>query len=233
MNRHTWLVSVALLLALCAGLAFAEIGENFEAAGISLWGGGSLVLDLGPFLDATSDYLYWSVTVSPGFDFLLVDKLAFYVNPWLSFSRYEDYDSGYGGIVVDKTLWLGAGAGLTYYLVRDPTADTGLVAAVGGGLGVLVGPGVTDTLDGMDLPSDSLSVSAYLELVARLFWFLNDRLAPYVNLTPRLDYVAYQRDSGGTVLDFAFKERLSLGFSLTFGMSFWIPNKKAALFAKR
>lgn len=233
MDTHKRLVVAALLLVLVAGFGAAEIGENFEAAGISLWGGGSVFFDLGYFLDPDYEDFYWSVTVSPGFDFLVADNLALYVNPWLSFSGDKYYDGTIPGTVVDKTLQFGASGGVMYYVVSDPTASTGMVPGFGGGLGVSIDPDATDTLDGIDLMSDGLDVRAYLQLVGRLYWFLNDRLAPYVALAPRLDYIAYYRSWDGTVWEGEFADRLTLEVSLTFGMSFWIPNKKAVLFAKR
>jgi hypothetical protein len=233
MNRHACFVAVALLVALGAGPAFAQIGENFEPAGISLWGGGSLYFNVGYFLDPDFEDFYWSFEVSPGFDLLFVKNLSFYVNPWVSFASDKYYDSGIPGTVVDKTLQFGLSGGLTYYLVRDPQASVGLVPAVGGGVGVWLDPDATDTLDGMDLTSDGLEVGAYLELVGRVYWFLNERLAPYVGVTPRAYYEIYYRDWDGTVWDGPFRERLMLDVSVAFGVSYWIPNKQAALFARR
>jgi opacity protein-like surface antigen len=208
---------VAILLAASAALVSADIGENFERAGIALWGGGSFYIDFGRVLDSASKYSYWEVTLDPGVDVYAINNLSFYLNPFLGYSSEVDYAGN-----TDRNMNFGANLGLRYYFVRDPNAQRGMVPTLGADLGLKAYPGIDD---------ESLLLWGSLRVPFRLYFFINDQLAPYVGLTPGLWYLLTQKDASGTALTYDFKQRFYLDARISMGISFFIANKKAVLFA--
>jgi opacity protein-like surface antigen len=216
MKTKRVLLLACVLLVATAAIVSADIGETFERAGIALWGGGTFYIDFGQVLDSASKYSYWEATLDPGVDFYAANNLTFYLNPFFGYSSEVDYTGN-----IDRNMYFGANVGLRYYFVSDPKAQRGMVPAIGADVGLKAYPGVDDK---------SLLLWGTLRVPLRLYFFVNDRLAPYVGLTPGLWYLLTQKDSAGTTLTFDSKQRFYLDANISLGIAFFIANKKASLF---
>jgi hypothetical protein len=166
------------------------------------------------------------VNIDPGIDVYAANKLSFYLNPFLGYSSEQtDVDN------IDRNMNFGVNLGIRYYFVSDPKAQRGMVPSLGADVGLKAYPGVKDKSLGVETEDKRLLLWASLRVPLRLYFFMNDRLAPYVGLTPGLWYLLTQKDASGTTLTLESKQRFYLDASVSLGMAFFIPNKKAALFA--
>jgi hypothetical protein len=82
----------------------------------------------------------------------------------------------------------------------------------------------------VETPNNYSRVDLILYLRPRLYFFLNDRLAPFVGVTPQLGYILSYKDATGVKVDLSGQESLRATVTATVGMSFFVPNKKASLF---
>ncbi|MEW5815961.1 MAG: hypothetical protein AB1798_11285, partial [Spirochaetota bacterium] len=76
------------------------------------------------------------------------------------------------------------------------------------------------------LSGASSSVELGLAPNVSLYYFIKDRISPYISLYPSFNSRLY---SGGSQ---SFAESLSFNFRTTIGISFWLPNKEKVLFQK-
>ena len=224
MNRKT-VCAVVVLLALGAGFAFADLGENFEQAGVGIAGGGSFYYDFGPILMDPKPYeSSWQLSVQPEVDFFMIERLALYLAPYLAYSSVkDDADNIY------RDMNYGLDAGVLYYLLSDPKAQKGLVTALGASLGLYFFPGVGDLVAGVETTNDSMRTYLALSPLVRLYYFLNDRLAFFTGLSPRILYWLSYKYSSGTKVELVSDERLFLDMTVSFGFSYFIPRNKASV----
>jgi hypothetical protein len=69
-----------------------------------------------------------------------------------------------------------------------------------------------------------------LTFFPRLYFFVNDRLAPFIGITPRLGYVLSYKDGSGAKIDLTSEESLFGSVTATVGIAMFIPNSKASMF---
>jgi hypothetical protein len=222
MKKKSLVLAAALALALPA--LYADIGENFAKGGIGFSGGGSVFVDFNQLLNSADEYFRWTITLEPAVDFYVADRLSLYLAPWFSFDS-ETFDADNS----TKTSRYGAEVGLSYAFVRNPSAQKGLVPALGAGLAVSFYPGSSGLSSGVEFDYQSQYVYLRLGVPFRLFFFLNDRVAPYVGLRPRIWYLISAKDIYGNSFSPPSEERLYFDASLTFGISMHIPNKNATM----
>ena len=117
--RRTGLL-VAALLAVAALPVSADIGEDFEPAGIAIAGSGSFLLDLGRILDSSSQYSFWTLTLGPEIDALLLEDVAMFVAPYLTYNSTQNDPSN-----IFRSMHYGADIGFRWYLVANPKAQMG------------------------------------------------------------------------------------------------------------
>ena len=228
MNRRLRFVVPVLALVLALPALHADIGEDFAKGGIGFSGGGSVFLDFGQLLNSADTYFRWSLTLEPSVDYYVADRLSLFLAPWFTYdSETLDADN------VDNTVTYGAEAGLSYAFVSRPDAQRGLVPAIGVGLAAAVYPGGWGKFLGSDYDNQSLNLYLLLGVPFRLFFFLNDRVAPYVGLRPRVWYLVSARDSSGTTLSPPSQERLYVDLSVTLGVSFHVPTRNATMLGSR
>jgi len=223
MNRRFLVLAVVLVLSLPA--LYADIGENFAKGGVALSGSVSFYNNFYRLTDSTDERNFWSLDVSPGLDYYVADHFSIGVSPWFSYESYTNGPDTY-----TKAMSYGLSVGGDYAFVRDPAAQRGLVVTLGGALGLDFYPGVADLSAGVEVPDDSMETDLRLYLRPRLYYFLNDRLAPYIAITPRLSYMLSLKDSSGATVDRTSEERLYARLWVTVGIAWFIPSKKASLF---
>lgn len=221
-----WLLIAGLLLV--SALGFADIGENFTAAGMALSGGLNVSFNLGRVFDLDNEFYSLSGELNPAVYFFIRDNLAVSLAPLLQFERTHANDAN----IVD-TLLLGFGGGLAYYLVKNPEADTGLVPAVGLSLGAAVLPGLDFTEAGSKVENKALNIPLFLEFPIRLLYFIKPRVAPELSIVPRLLVPVFRKDISGQVIDTPFFERISLETSFYLGVSWFFPPGDIALPGKK
>lgn len=225
MNKARMAVATALLLAVAAGGAFADIGENFAKGGIGVFGELSFYNNFYRIADSTDERNYWELDLSPGFEYFVADRLTVFLAPWFNCNSYRlNADN------VSKEMSFGFRVGTSYALLLDPAAQKGLAFTLGAAFGAWFFPGVTDRVAGVEVTDDSFEADLVLDLIPRLHFFVNDRLAPYVSLTPRLIYILDYKNSSGTKVDLTAQESLYLRLTLSVGVAYHIPRGKASLF---
>jgi hypothetical protein len=190
-------VLALLAVAFVGGAAFADVGENFEARALALGGSVNLSLDFGNFSNLGLDYYF--LGVSPALSFFPIEKTSLNLLPSLYVWGYPAGD--------DVNWEVSLGFGSTYFFVLDPDAYTGLVPWVG----VSARIGYSGSQE---------SIFASLEPSAGLYYFLTDRIAPYLDLS----LVSLGISPGGDSLVY-----VALRPSLAVGMSYHLPNPERVL----
>jgi hypothetical protein len=222
MKKRFLVLALALVLSLPA--LYADIGENFAKGGIGLSGSVSFYNNFYYFLDDTEERSYWSLDVAPELEYFAADRLSVWLSPWLT---YES--SKIDAINNDKSLGFGVSVGGRYAFVRDPTAQKGMVFSLGASLGLAFYPSVDDLIAGVTTPGTSWT-NLQLTFLPRLYFFVNDRLAPFIGITPRLGYVLSYKDGSGVKIDLTSEESLFGSVTATIGIAMFIPNAKASMF---
>jgi len=222
MNKK-FLVST-VLLALALPVLHADIGENFAKGGIALSGSISFFNDFYYFLDDTEDRGHWSLEVTPELEYFAADRVSVWLSPWLSYESMK-YDANN----INNSLGWGISLGGRYAFVRDPTAQKGMVFSLGASLGLAFYPSVDDLIAGVTTPGNSWT-NLQLTFLPRLYFFVNDRLAPFIGITPRLGYVLSYKDGSGAKIDLTSEESLFGSVTATVGITMFIANSKASLF---
>jgi hypothetical protein len=149
---------VATAVVLGPASAFADIGENFKAAGIQFGGYADAGVQIGTS-GATGIEAWW-VTIAPEVRLLLVDNLSADVQAAFD-ARSDPF-----GVELPPLYGASLGLGATYYFVVNPRASTGVVPAVGLRLSI----GILESF---------ISVYPYAEVM----FFVRERISPYVYVT--------------------------------------------------
>jgi hypothetical protein len=222
MNKRFLLL--AAVLAFSLPVLHADIGENFAKGGIGLSGSISFFNNFYYFLDDTEERGYWSVEVAPELDFFVAYRTSVSLAPWFSYqSRKYDADN------IERDLGFGASLGVSHVFVMDPAAQRGIVFNLGASIGLWFYPGIDDLDTGATVPDVSMTLVS-LYFLPRLYFFVNDRLAPYVGISPRLNFVLSYKDDAGTKIDLTSQESLSGSITATIGIAYFIPSRNASLF---
>lgn len=216
--------TVAVLLVVAAGPVIADIGEDFEPAGIALLGSGSYSADLGNVLDPSSQYSSWTLSLEPEIDFLFLRDVALYLAPYVSYDSTQVDSSN-----IFRSLYYGASIGIARYFVATPKAQSGLVPALNAAIGFQIVPGIGDRIEGYQATTSSLEAYANLSLTLRLLYFLNDRIAPYVSVVPRIWYTLSSVDSLGNTVSLTINQSVYFDVGIYLGVSIWIPRSKLSL----
>ncbi|MBA7664834.1 hypothetical protein ES703_72898 [subsurface metagenome] len=83
---------ITVLLVVIAGFAFGDIGENFEAAGIQLFGEGSLNLDMGNIFRDGNKWYAIDISFHPGFGIFLIDNVSIWLAPGFNYNYRFHWD---------------------------------------------------------------------------------------------------------------------------------------------
>jgi len=226
MKKRFLVLSLALVLSLPA--LYADIGENFAKGGIGLSGSVSYFNNLFYFMDDTDQRKFWSVDVSPGIEFFVANKTSVTFAPWLYYeSAADDPDNIY------RYMNYGLRVGASHVFLADPAAQRGLVFSIGGSIGLGLYPTLDDLIAGVETPNNYSRVDILLYFTPRLYYFLNDRLAPFIGITPHVGYILSYKDPGGTKVDLTSQESIRATLTATVGISWFIPSKNASLSAPR
>ena len=215
----------AVVFALCLPALHADIGENFAKGGIGLSGSVSFFNNFYYFADSADERNFWSLGVSPAVDYYVANRVSLTMSPWFYYESFTDGPEDY-----DRALSFGMSVGGDYAFVRNHSAQKGVVFALGATLGVGFYPGVDDLEAGVEIPDNSRQTELRLALTPRVFFFVNDRVAPYIGLRPQLGYLLLYRDSSGVEIDLTSGERLYARLWATLGIALFVPSKKASLF---
>jgi hypothetical protein len=221
---HKRLAIVAVLLVLTMQTVFADIGENFAKGGIGLSGSVSVYDNFYYFADPAEQRKFWSIDVTPSIEYFVVDRIALQLSPWF---HYESYTSSKDN--VDRYVSYGARVGANFALFLDPTAQQGLAVTVGGLLGLNFYPTVDDLVAGVETPNNYNRTDIVFIVTPRVYYFLNDRLAAFIGITPQLSYVVSYNDPTGTAISLTGQQRLHADVTITVGIAFFIPNKNASI----
>jgi len=225
MKKKSLVLAAALALSLPA--LYADIGENFAKGGIGLSGSISFYNNFYYFLDDTEDRGNWSLEVAPELEYFAADRVSVSLSPWLTYeSMTYDVDN------IDKSLGFGISVGGRYAFLRDPAAQKGMVFSLGASLGLAFYPSVDDLITGVTTPGNSMT-SLLLTFLPRLYFFVNDRLAPFIGITPRLGYLLSYKDGSGAKIDLTSEESLFGSVTATLGIAMFIANSKASMFMTR
>ncbi len=191
---------IFLCILLVPFVSYASIGENFLAAGSYLSGSAGIEMDFGSF--EAPELSFYEVWVSPSIGFFPVNNLSLSVGASLDLWDYP-LDLLY------TMRWTIIGAvNLTRYFVSQPDASAGLVPAVSLGTNI-----------GYNAYYGSVWINLFPGM--SLYYFISERVAPYVSL------------SGigvglGLVPSVSFYTWLNP--RLTVGVSWFIPSKDRAMF---
>jgi len=190
------LMVVVLFFLILSGFAFADLQDNFNAAGYSFWGAIHFNLDAGNIFAENNKMNRLSLSLYPGMDFLLIDNLAIWAGP--DFYYNMDFSN-------NSNWWhFGFASGFNYYFVADPKAKAGMVPSVGLGLGA-----------GYDSHSDiDISLDISLIPMIKAYYFITETIAPYIGIAPCLSLLVYK--------GIGFKaDNIRLSFNINIGMSLW------------
>jgi hypothetical protein len=192
---------IAFLLLIIPCLAFANIGENFAPAGTYLSGSAGITTDFGSLDDI--ELSYWEFWIEPTFGFFPANNLSIGLSP--SFYLWN-----YPATYLDPRWQVSGGLNLSYYFVAEPDASTGLVPAIGLNWRIFY---------------DRYYEEIWTNLTpdVRLYYFITDRIAPYLSL------------SGiGVGYDLTYTEFYTwLEPQVKIGIAWFLPSRDVVLFAKR
>ncbi|OHD26238.1 MAG: hypothetical protein A2064_06885 [Spirochaetes bacterium GWB1_66_5] len=226
MKKRFLVWALALVLSLPA--LYADIGENFAKGGIGLTGSLSFYNNFYRIADSTDERNYWSLDLSPELDFFVADRVSIEFAPWFFYDSTKTDPNN-----IERSMGFGFGIGGSYAIVPDPSAVRGLVLALGGLISLDFYPATDDLLGGVEVSDDYSETDLRLYFTPRAYYFLNDRLAPFVGITPRLAYVVSLKDPAGNKVDLTSQQRLYLRMTATVGISWFIPSRNASLSARR
>lgn len=205
---------LALAISFLAASAYAGIGENFEKASVGLSGSGEIFLDLDEFMSPANDDLYTTLRLDPTVWFYPWDRLAWSLSPRLRFEN-NIVDSA-----PETWLMFGASTALRYNLVMDPDASSGPSLAFSLGVGADVWRFLGD---------QSVWLYYYLDPTIILYYFVTERIAPFLSLDPVLLAGYWTNDSAGAPLVVALRDQLELTLSVRIGISFHFPYRDRTL----
>jgi hypothetical protein len=203
-----------------------NIGENFEGGGIAFEGNAAFNYNPGRIFNAdTSDY-YLHFNLNPGVAILLADYLELSLQPSFSYTRNQsDKDN------CSNTLEWGIWTQFTMYVVPNPRMSQGLVFSIGPKLGIGMEHGVDDTVNGTVVEDKSLVLNYdIIKIDLKGYFFIKERFAPYVGITPGLRYRMQLKDQAGNEVDStSFFDNVSFPINISLGFSIWTPNKDESL----
>jgi len=207
MDKKIRFLMLLICLLLICYQAFGDIGENFESAGYSLGGGLSFHYDAGEIFDEEDEYSYLSLSINPRIGFFLVDNLDFSISPNLYYSRYNE--TGY--------IRAGIGFGSDFFLVENPDVETGIVPSFG----------IDVSLNLRSSEGKSLSMDIDFGPDFRLYYFLKERVAPYIGIFPNISLRRGIRDYEGDPVehDESFYKDLDFSVMVGVGITFFLPNE--------
>ena len=182
---------VFLFLLILSGFAFADLQDNFSAAGYSFWGAIHFGLDAGNIFTENNKMNRLDLSLYPGMDFLLINNLAIWAGPDFYYSMDFGNNSNY--------WYFGFASGFNYYFVADPKAKTGIVPSIGLGLGA-----------GYNSYSN---IDTNLILGIKAYYFITETIAPYISIRPELSIPIYKGE-GFTTDNIRFSFDISIGISL-------------------
>jgi hypothetical protein len=165
------------------------------------------------------------VYVSVGLSLFLVDNVdmsvsVFGVHTYSYSNSLTDYANGFYSL----------SAGMNYSFVSG--ASDPLVPRLGASLGLSLDPGSSGKASGVPFDDQSLSMSLSLSPEIRLNYFISDRWAVYLSLTPALSLSRQLFDvSGASVADPGpIEQRLTMRVTVAIGLARYLPPRLSALF---
>jgi hypothetical protein len=216
---------VVAALVVCAALGLAEVADNFQAGGLEF--GGELLFEWIPSYDIfdavereanKGEYqLFAEGGASVGW--FLIDRLSLGAELATVYNRGRDYDPARD---IEQELSLGLFLGGEYYLpfLRRFAASFGL------DFGAYYVIDLKDTIDDIKQENSWSGLMWLVEPSAAGYFFLSDRLAPFVRLAPQFYYWRQLR-SGGTKYDYPdgyeFIKDVALNFRTTVGLKYFLP----------
>ncbi len=221
---------ITLSALLCIGVFLAiqptaaQIGRNFEKAGVGLGGGVSIYNDMGYVLNGSDTYNYWEIEVFPRANFYIADNWDIEIRLILNY-QYEKIDSDN----IYKSGNYGINLSLSRAFVRHPEATRGFVPTLGCSIGFLSEPGIDDKESGLIDVDATLTLSLNLGPQFYLYYFLNQRLSPFIGIYPRFIYTILYKDDMGNRINLSFDQRTSFRYSASIGITYWLPNREISL----
>jgi hypothetical protein len=217
---------MAALLLLCTALIWAAPADNFESGGLEF--GGELHISFFPagyITDADSreanegQYdLFVDATASIGW--FPLDRFSLQLMPGVFYRHNVDNN----GDDVAKTLNLSLGAGCDYYL----TAGSSLAFSAGLDLGATIIPGIYGTSGGTEAPDDSMAVLFTVSPNLAAYYFISERVAPYISLCPELYNRVQIKNIDGSDYEYppdkGFMSYWQLMLKVNVGIKFFLPS---------
>jgi hypothetical protein len=224
MKRGFLILVCAVLVAV--PVSAQTIGENFQGKGVAFWGSGNVHFNLGNVLEEGSEWNYFEAFINPGASFYVADYVS--IQTGLNGSFAVDTENREN---ISRTASLGLGLGMSYDIVPDPEAQTGTALSVGGRLGVRMVPGVSDTVNGTTVEDKSMLFDISVAPAMRLYQFLQERIALYVEFSPILAWWVDTVDSAGDPIEHPdfFTNETQLKMDLSFGISWFSPRADVTL----
>jgi hypothetical protein len=217
-------ILVFALILICA-TAFGDIQENFAAGGIIISGSGSVTANGNNLLDPSNQKYDFSFYLAPSFSFMVIDNLSLNVTPSgyysLDLSGSQSSSSGNG---------LGVFTSAIYYFILDPKNP--LVPSIGAGIGFQAGSGGSFyAMDGTVTTSKALRITTSLNLPLACDYFITDRIALDLHITPRVNLPIQLSDFNGNAIPIPSQIQNLLTFTcdVSVGISFFFPVKEKAL----
>jgi len=216
-------LTVAVLF--CAAMLWAQPADIFDAGNMEF--GGELHLTWAPsayITDADSreanegEYnMFLDATGSIGL--FVMDKLSLQFMPGLFYWRKSDDN----GDDINNILDLSLGIGCDYYF----TGSSPMVFSAGLDTGLTIVPGVDGKNNGADNPDDSLALIFSIKPNATAYYFVSERLAPYVSLNTEFYNYNIIKNNDGSSYDYdpgkGFMDYWKMQLNVTIGFKYFLP----------
>jgi hypothetical protein len=189
-------IAALMVLLLIAGAIWAGPEENFRAGGMEL--GGELHITWipdgyisdpdGRELNEGEYFMFMDGTASIGW--FLSDSFSLQIMPGFFYFRNVD-DHGES---VNNSLWLSIGSGFDWYLA----ASSPVFLSIGLDGGITFIPGIDGTNLGADVPDGSLAIEFSLSPNIASYYFITDRVAPFISICPEFFNVKGIKNNDGS-----------------------------------
>lgn len=205
-------------------ISFTGIGENFEKGGIAF--SGSAYFSYDPyqiFNDENEQYsLYFGI--SPSIYLYIFNNIAFSISPSFSINHYHIDDDN-----STSRINCGIMTGFSYYFVRNPDAKTGFVPSLGFNIGISVLPSAFGKDEGNKVDDNSFIFNLAMDPTFTAYFFITERVAPYIRVTPYVTLRLIEKDFFGTNVNSSFKDKIRCKLFISIGFSWHRPRKSVVL----
>lgn len=213
MKQNIIVIFSLILLLFTSLLCYPDLGENFEAGGITFGGGIFFLYNPGKLFDPENKFVVIDIDARPDMSIFIFKNqtIRFAVNFHYRFQHNSPSD-------YYNQFHFGCIAGYEYFFVNNPEADKGFVRSIGFRCGISFLPGRLGRQKSLTINEPfNIYINAGPSFSA--YYFINDRVAPFIDVSPFLNFPVYSSRDTSEIPYFnrvSFQQYLYIGISVHF-----------------